>query len=93
MVPKRKVQTAAKFLKGWKEIAAHLGQPVGTVQNWAKKSGMPIRREGRYTVVDREALSEWLGSQAHMPGAARIATSSSDMLADLRDSIKAYRRK
>ena len=57
------------LLKGWKQIAKHLGQPVATAQRWAK-TGMPARREGRFMVASPEELSRWLGREA---GAALLA--------------------
>jgi hypothetical protein len=77
-------------LQGWKEIAAFLAQPVSTAQRWAK-SGMPVRREGRYTVANREELSQWLGRESHMPAAAQIATNTADLSAGLKQSISAVR--
>ena len=75
-------------LQGWKDIAAFLVQPVSTAQRWAK-SGMPVRREGRYTIADREELSRWLGRESHMPAPAQIATNAADLTAGLKQSIKA----
>ena len=54
---------------------------------------MPVRREGRYMVADRQELTEWLGREAHMPGPARIATNAADLDAGLRQSIKAAKEK
>ena len=34
-------------LTGWKEIAAHLGRSVRTVQRWEKGLALPVRRMGR----------------------------------------------
>ena len=34
-------------LNGWKEIAAHLGKSVRTVQRWEREYQLPIRRIGR----------------------------------------------
>jgi hypothetical protein len=78
-------------LQGWKEIAAFLAQPVTAAQRWAK-SGMPVKREGRYTVANREELSHWLGRESHMPGAAQIATNTADLSAGLKQSISAVRQ-
>lgn len=33
-------------LNGWKEIAAHFGKGVRTVQRWEKELGLPVRRLG-----------------------------------------------
>ena len=79
-------------LQGWKDIAAFLVQPVSTAQRWAK-SGMPVRREGRYTVADREELSRWLGRESHMPAPAQIATNAADLTEGLKQSIKAVRQR
>jgi len=79
-------------LQGWKDIAAFLVQPVSTAQRWSK-SGMPVRREGRYTIADREELSRWLGRESHMPAPAQIATNTADLTAGLKQSIKAVRQK
>jgi len=79
-------------LQGWKDIAAFLAQPVSTAQRWAK-SGMPVRREGRYTTADREELSRWLGRESHMPAPARIATNQTDLATGLKESIKAAHRR
>ncbi len=41
------VPAASRRLNGWKEIAAHLGKGVRTVQRWEKEFGLPVRRLGR----------------------------------------------
>jgi hypothetical protein len=79
-------------LKGWKEIAAYLGIPVATAHRWSEE-GMPVRREGRFTVADREAISAWLGRESHMPKPAHVMTNDADMAAALKDSIAAARKK
>src|SRR5260370_5306697 len=35
-----------KKLVSWKEIAAHLGREVRTVQRWEKTEGLPVKRHG-----------------------------------------------
>jgi len=65
-------------LKGWTAIARYLGIPVATAHRWASE-GMPVRREGRFTVADREAVSACLhptrpeAGLSGDPGWARIA--------------------
>jgi hypothetical protein len=88
--PPQREDTAT--LQGWKEIAAFLAQPVTTAQRWAK-SGLPVKREGRYTVAEREELSQWLGRESHMPAPAQIATNTADLASGLKQSISAVRRK
>jgi hypothetical protein len=50
-------------LNGWKEIAAHLGKGVRTVQRWEHEYGVPIRRIGReggeIVFAFREEIDSW----------------------------------
>ena len=78
-------------LKGWKEIAHFLGQPVATVQRWAK-SGMPVTREGRYTTAARDDLNAWLGRELGSNQPAHIATDNTDLSADLKQALKGVRK-
>jgi hypothetical protein len=92
--PSSKKQPAAEVkgaLKGWTAIARYLGIPVATAHRWASE-GMPVRREGRFTVADREAVSAWLGSESHMPKPAHVMTEDADMAAALKESIAAVRK-
>jgi hypothetical protein len=38
------VRSSPKTLTSWKEIAAHLGKGVRTVQRWEQLLGLPVRR-------------------------------------------------
>jgi len=78
-------------LKGWTAIARFLGSPVATAHRWASE-GMPVRREGRFSVADREAVSAWLGRESHMPKPAHVMTADADMAAALKESIAAARK-
>ena len=78
-------------LKGWTAIARYLGIPVATAHRWASE-GMPVRREGRFTVADREAVSAWLGRESHMPKPAHVMTADADMAAALKESLEAARK-
>ena len=40
---------------------------------------MPIRREGQFTVADRDKVSAWLGRESHMPKPAHVMTEDADM--------------
>jgi hypothetical protein len=82
----------AGFLKGWTAIARYLGIPVGTAHRWASE-GMPVSREGRFTVADREVVSAWLGRESHMPKPAHVMTEDADMAAALKESIAAARKR
>src|SRR5581483_10273555 len=64
-------------LKGWKEIAGFLGQPLAVAQRWAK-SGMPVSRKGRYTTASVHELAEWLGRESGLPP-VHIATDDQDL--------------
>ncbi|MCU1300768.1 MAG: hypothetical protein JWQ87_1052 [Candidatus Sulfotelmatobacter sp.] len=75
-------------LKGWKEIAAFLGEPVSVVQRWAAE-GMPIRREGRFVSTSREELNGWLGKDSGKP--VHVATESTDLSAELKRGLSFIR--
>ena len=51
----------------WKEIAAHFGKGVRTVQRWEEQLGLPVRRRGGsgtgIVVALRGELDEWLRSK------------------------------
>lgn len=53
-----------KKLVSWKEIAAHLGREVRTVQRWERTEGLPVRRHGhlkKSTVYAyTNELDEWV---------------------------------
>ena len=91
--PRKKLTVAAEGpLKGWTAIARYLGIPLATAHRWASE-GMPVRREGRFTVADREAVSAWLGRESHMPKPAHVMTEDADMAAALKESIAAARKR
>ena len=90
-MPHKTAQDRTDALKSWKAIAAYLGIPAGTAQRWAR-DGMPVRREGRFTVADPTELSDWLGRESHMPGPAQVMTGKADVAGALKESIAATRR-
>src|ERR1051326_7533973 len=79
-------------LKGWKAIGEYLGIGTAAAQRWAQ-GGMPIRREGRFTVANADDIPHWLGRESHMPAPPRIVTSDADVAAALKESIAVLRRK
>jgi hypothetical protein len=93
-MPKKKTAPAPAqtSLKGWTAIAKFMGTTPASAQTWAKK-GMPVKREGRFTVADIAEVQAWLGKQSHMPGPAHILTNETDIGAALEDSISAMKRK
>lgn len=89
---KQDAASSEDVLKGWTAIARYLGIPVATAHRWAAE-GMPVRREGRSTVADREAISAWLGRESHMPKPAHVMTGEADVAAALKESIAAARKR
>jgi hypothetical protein len=83
--------TEPQTLTGWKAIGEYLGIGQTAAQRWAK-SGMPVRREGRFTVADVNEIRQWLGREAHMPAPAQVVTEGTDLSAALKQSISALRR-
>jgi hypothetical protein len=90
MKSKSKASSSSPLLKGWAAIASYLAIPVATAHRWAK-DGMPVRREGRFTVADPTELSAWLGRESHMPAAAHVVTGETDLAAALSESISVAR--
>ena len=88
-MPKRaKVEPNAKsrpdLLKGWKEIAAFLGEPVSVVKRWASE-GMPVYEQGRFVTSSPEELNIWLGRESGKP--VHIVTPDTDLASELKRGI------
>jgi hypothetical protein len=81
-------QTTA--LKSWQEIAHFLGQPVSVAQRWAK-TGMPVRRTGKYVTAVPEELNVWLGQEAGGEP-PHVATKVGDLSAELKRGLAFVRR-
>jgi hypothetical protein len=93
MMPKKKTAPAAPSpLKGWTAIAKFMGTTPASAQTWAKQ-GMPVKREGRFTVADPAEVQAWLGQQSHMPQPAHILTNETDLAAALKESLAVMKRK
>ena len=82
--PKQKAQPDR--LKGWTQIAKFLGQPVAVAQRWAR-SGMPVKREGRFMTASPEELSRYLGHEAGLEVPVHIASEDMDLSADLKRAL------
>jgi hypothetical protein len=91
MARSRQKSETADLLKGWAAIAKFLGLSSATAHRWAK-AGMPVRREGRFTVANRAELEAWLGRESGMPKPAHVVTGDADISAALKDSIRVARR-
>ena len=81
---------ASELLKGWEAISKFLGLTLATAHRWAR-AGMPVRREGRFTVATRADLEAWIAKESGMPKPAHVLTGDADISAALKDSIKAVR--
>ena len=73
-----------EVLKGWKEIAGFLGEPVSVAQRW-ESEGMPVTREGRAVTSTPEQLNEWLARVSEKP--VHIVTTESDLAAELKRGL------
>src|SRR5213595_2199185 len=82
--PKPKAQPEG--LKGWAQIAPFLGQPIAVAQRWAR-SGMPVKREGRFITASPEELSRYLGREAGLDVPVHIASEGMDLSADLKRAL------
>jgi hypothetical protein len=82
--PKQKAQPEG--LKGWAQIAQFLGQPIAVAQRWAR-SGMPVKREGRFVTASPEELSRYLGREAGLDVPVHIASEGMDLSADLKRAL------
>ena len=89
---KRGRREPPKTLKGWQAIGAYLGIGEASAQRWAK-SGMPVKRHGRFTVADADEIRQWLGREVHMPAPAHVLTNDADVTAALKESISALLRR
>jgi hypothetical protein len=86
----KKAQDQQYELKGWREIAGFLGQPITLAQRWAK-SGMPIEKRGRYVYSTREELNTWLGRESAGQD-LQIATDNTDLSAELKRGLAIVRQ-
>jgi hypothetical protein len=84
-----------QLLTSWKEIAAHLGKGVRTVQRWERELGLPVRRpaENRHIVVAlAEELDDWIAhlAQSSLPlccSCREELEHARQTIVDLRDQI------
>jgi phage terminase Nu1 subunit (DNA packaging protein) len=78
-------------LQGWQEIADFLGLPIATAQRW-QKSGMPVRRGGRYVYAVPAQLNAWLSKESSSHAPVHIATEQEDLAADLKRALSQAKR-
>lgn len=71
-------------------IAKFLSQPVSVAQRWGK-TGMPVKRQGRFVTAVPDELNSWLGWEAGGEP-LHVAVAESDLAAELKRGL-AYIRK
>ena len=76
-------------LKGWREIASFLGEPMSVVQRWGAE-GMPVRREGRMVTATPRELDAWMGKESGKP--VHVASEVTDLTAELKRGLSFVRR-
>lgn len=81
---------ASGILKGWPEIAKFLSQPISVAQRWGK-TGMPVKKQGRFVTAVPDELNSWLGREAGGEP-LHVAVADSDLSAELKRGL-AYVRK
>ena len=90
MPRKSKPSTESDSLKGWRQIAAFLGQPVSVAERWAE-SGMPVEKRGRYVYSSRGDLNRWLGREvAGEP--VHITTEETNLSSELKRGLSYVRK-
>jgi len=78
----------SRVLRGWRQIAAYLGEPSAVTQRWSA-DGMPVRKHGRYVETTPEELNAWLGKESGKP--VYVATGDTDLTAELKRGLKFVR--
>lgn len=77
-------QPQPEALKGWKQIAKFLGEPVSVVKRWASE-GMPVSEQGRFVTTTAAQLNSWLSRESGKP--VQVATFQSDLTSELKRGI------
>jgi phage terminase Nu1 subunit (DNA packaging protein) len=93
MPSRSKAQTRekpSKSLKGWKQIAEFLGEPISVVQRWATE-GMPVSKEGRFVSTTPEQLKSWLGRESGKP--VHLVRPEEDLISELKSEVAFLRRR
>jgi len=87
--PKSEPQAQPDVLKGWKQIAGFLGEPVSVVQRWAT-TGMPVHREGQFVSTTPKELNDWLAQQSGKP--VHVVTDENDLTSELKRGLSFVRK-
>jgi len=86
---KSDAQAQPDVLKGWKQIAGFLGEPVSVVQRWAS-TGMPVHREGQFVSTTPTELNDWLAQQSGKP--VHVVTNETDLTSELKRGLSFVRK-
>jgi hypothetical protein len=84
-----KTKPQPEMLKGWRQIASFLGEPISVVQRWAR-TGMPTSRQGRSVVTSTQQLNAWLGRESGKP--VHVITPEANLTAELKRGLSSIRR-
>ena len=87
--PGKKPSSQPEILKGWKEIAEFLGEPISVVKRW-RSEGMPVVEQGRFVTGSPEQLSAWLGRESGKP--VHVVTPETDLASELKRGVDFVRR-
>jgi hypothetical protein len=87
---KNKKDEQLQALKGWREIADFLGQPVSVAERWAHE-GMPVEHKGRSVFASGEDLRNWLGRESSGEP-VQIASDDIDLGAELKRGLSYVRK-
>lgn len=93
-MPKRAATVKSKskpseVLKGWKEIAEFLGEPISVVKRW-RAEGMPVVEQGRLVTSSPDQLNEWLGRETGKP--VHVVTAETDLASELKRGVAFVKR-
>jgi hypothetical protein len=72
------------ILKGWKQIAEFLGEPVSVIKRWASE-GMPVSEQGRFVTSSPEQLNTWIGRESGKP--VQVVTPQTDLTSELKRGV------
>lgn len=73
-----------EVLKGWKQIADFLGEPVSVVKRWASE-GMPVSEQGRFVTSSPEQLNGWLARESGKP--VQLVTPETDLVSEMKRGV------
>ena len=73
-----------RILKGWRQVAEFLGEPVSIIKRWASE-GMPVSEQGRFVTSSPEQLNAWIGRESGKP--VQVATPQTDLTSELKRGV------